>query len=317
MNTIKMHDQNGGTDFMVRVPKFKLSEVIVGASDTVHPAFIVNGKEVDEIYISKHQNTVCNGTAYSLPYQRPATNITYDAALEACRRKGEGWHLMSNAEWAAIALWCLKNGTIPRGNTNSGKHHIEKDERGLTYDGCDVLTGTGPAKWAHDHTEDGIYDLVGNVWEWVSGLRTFNGEFHIIPDNNAALNLDISKNSPEWQGTGYGYTMRECNETADDKFTLVEAKDLERGWNSTMFHELNSDVQTPELLTALGLAPMTLDELGCVWIDNNGERIPLRGGCWSNESVACVFALILLFTRSLARTAFGFRSAFVNLKSAD
>jgi hypothetical protein len=313
MNTIKMHDQNGGTDFMVRVPKFKLSEVIAGASDTVHPAFIVNGKEVDEIYISKYQNTVCNGTAYSLPYQRPAANITYDAALEACRRKGEGWHLMSNAEWAAIALWCLKNGTVPRGNTNRGKHHVETDERGLTYDGYDILTGTGPAKWAHDHTEDGIYDLVGNVWEWVSGLRVLDGKIQIIPDNNA-VTADHSKGSSAWENLGNSYRIDE------DGITLTTDDDITKKYKGCYFKELRADcgiVQGDERLQALGLIQTTEDDVGYFWVDNNGERIPLRGGSWNDESSAGVFALGLSSTRSGASAAIGFRSAFVNLKSAD
>ena len=147
MNTVKMRDRNGGTDFMVRIPKFKLSDVLDGASDTVHPAFIVGGKEVDEIYISKYQNSIHNRLPYSLPYslpfQKAATCISYADAVRACALKGKGWHLMSNAEWAAIALWCLKNGTLPHGNTQQGAYHADMDERGIVYDGGFCFTGSG------------------------------------------------------------------------------------------------------------------------------------------------------------------------------
>jgi hypothetical protein len=313
MNTEKWTDKNGGTDYMVRVPKFRLCEVIDGASDNVHPAFIVGGKEVDAIYISKYQSAVYNGIPYSLPYQKPAVSVTFDEALKLCEDKGEGWHLMSNAERAAIALWCLKNGTLPHGDTAGGKYHADKSERGLTYDGYDALTGSGPATWTHDHTEDGIYDLAGGLWEWTSGLRTLDGKVQIIPDNNAALNVDMSRESKEWQDTGYGFTLREDAETSDDRLTLVGADDIESGWNSTLFAEFNADVEVPELFKALGLFPTTKADAGRVWIDNSGERLPYRGGNWHRAASAGVFALSINSARSNATTTgLGFRAAFVN-----
>jgi hypothetical protein len=44
-------DDKGLPSVMVRIPKFKISDVIAGGSDSTHPAFIVNGNEVPEIYI--------------------------------------------------------------------------------------------------------------------------------------------------------------------------------------------------------------------------------------------------------------------------
>lgn len=39
--------------------------------------------------------------------------------------KGAGWHEISNAEWAAVALWCHKHGCEPKGNNNYGKDSSE------------------------------------------------------------------------------------------------------------------------------------------------------------------------------------------------
>jgi hypothetical protein len=50
---------------MVYIPKFKMSDVIDGAGDSTHPAFIVNGVEKDGIYISKYQNVAYNNRASS------------------------------------------------------------------------------------------------------------------------------------------------------------------------------------------------------------------------------------------------------------
>ena len=48
-----IYDNAGRPSIMVPVPKFNLSEVIAGAPDTPHPAFMVGGKEINEVWISK------------------------------------------------------------------------------------------------------------------------------------------------------------------------------------------------------------------------------------------------------------------------
>lgn len=60
------------------------------------------------------------GRAYSLPDQCPRNFISYDEALECCQAKGPGWHLMTNYEWAGIALWSRARGLVPRGNNSNG-----------------------------------------------------------------------------------------------------------------------------------------------------------------------------------------------------
>lgn len=266
-NTIKM-----GHDYMVRVPKFKISDVIPGGSDAVHPAFIVNGKEVDAIYISKYQNIVMDGIAYSLPYQKPAVNIDYTAATQACERKGAGWHLMSNAEWAAIALWCKANGTIPHGNTLWGKYYYNPNERGFCFDGSKTLTGSGPDTWSHDHTSDGIFDLVGNVWEMVSGIRVTNGRLQVIKDNDVAAGVDMAPTSKAWKDLG-------CNYRVDDN-GITLTKKVGSDWGGCKFKSLTSEIEVPEQLKALALYPVD-DNIGddYFWIDNEeDERIVYRGG---------------------------------------
>lgn len=177
-NNKLIYDDKGIPSVMVYVPKFKMSDVIDGAGDSTHPAFIVNGKEVPGIWISKYQNIVNNGRAYSLPGQDPTVNITWDTARGYCESKGKGWHMMTKAEWAAIMLWCKKNGFQPWGNNNYGKDSRETLQQAIpaTY-GSDgkinhVLTGTGPLTWSHNKQLDGIWDLNGNVSEWTGALRT-------------------------------------------------------------------------------------------------------------------------------------------------
>ena len=52
-----LYDDLEKESIMVRIPKFRLSEVIDGAPDLIHPAFLVDGKEKECIYISKYQSS--------------------------------------------------------------------------------------------------------------------------------------------------------------------------------------------------------------------------------------------------------------------
>lgn len=206
-NTV-LYDDKGNPSIMVEIPKFKIKDVIDGGSDAVHPAFIINGVEKESLFIGKYQACVHDNRLYSLPGQDPANYINFDTALKNGYNKGDGWHLMSNAEFAAISLWCKKNGFMPRGNNNYGCDHSATHEKGKAthYNNADTkqigrcATGSGPASWSHDGTPDGIFDLNGNVWEWNSGMRLMNGEIQIIENNNAAiLNADHSVNSALWK----------------------------------------------------------------------------------------------------------------------
>lgn len=288
----------GKPSVMVKIPKFKISDVIEGGSDTVHPAFLVGGKEIDCIYVSKYQNVVVNGHAYSLPLQKPTVNITYDEAASACEKNGSGWHLMSNAEWAAIALWSLRNGTLPHGNTASGHDRLHPDEMGIPADGYTALTGSGPDTWSHDHTNDGIFDLTGNIWEWVSGLRLMDGEIQM-------------QDGESWKPVLIDGKAAKYAESEDGvKLTTGEAG----GWNGCRFSEVETDLEVPETLKALALFPLSeVKSSDYFWIDGDGERLPLRGGHWSDGSDAGVFSLNLSDHRAYSGDNIGFRSAFVQL----
>ena len=322
-NNVLMYDDLGDPSVMVRIPKFKIGEVIDGGGDGTHPAFIVNGKELDCIYISKYQNVVNNGRAYSLPMQDPAAgNINFDNAQQYCKQKGPGWHLMTNAEWAAVALWCKKNGFMPNGNNSYGKDSTEGSlpQKALaTYrNGSQIYrtaTGSGPASWYHDNTGAGIADLNGNVWEWCGGMRLVDGEIQIIPNNDAA-----DWNNPQTAASTLWRAIKPDG-------TLVApgtAGTLHYGtaWSNTPFANITT---TPAatgagltLLESLGLIPHAGSTAAnynndAVWAALTGERCPLRGGCWNDGASAGVFALYLHYARSNVGTTIGFRAAFCSL----
>lgn len=342
-NNVLLYDEVGDPSVMVRIPKFKISDVITGGSDSTHPAFIVNGVEKDSIYISKYQNIVNNGRAYSLPMQDPAVSLNFDQAWGYCKAKGPGWHLMTNAEWAAVALWCKKNGFMPKGNNNYGKDTTEgalPQKALMTYSDngsriCRTATGSGFKSWYHDNTESGIADLNGNVWEWSSGLRLNGGEIQILPNNDAAdWNNPVTAASSLWKaimpdgslvapGTAgtlkWDYTTTPAAATASIQLSTTvdfpQSNDTPYGYKEFQTLTAKAGVSVPMLLKALGLFPADVDgyEGDRFWFRNNGERLPRRGGYWSDAANAGVFALYLSYARSIVHSYVGFRAAFCSL----
>lgn len=186
-----IYDDTGMPSIMVGVPKMKYSDIITGGTDEVLPFWIVEGEEKDTIWVSKFQNIVENDRAYSLGMKLPKNYITYDVALAACRKKGNGWHLNQTGVFACLNLLSQKMGTVPHGNTNYGKDHYHTYEKGIQPQGeaNRTLTGSGQPTWYHNHDTSGIADLNGNVWEWTGGLRLMDGEIQIIPYGNC-MKLD-------------------------------------------------------------------------------------------------------------------------------
>lgn len=275
----------------------------------------LRGRKVSEYLISKYPNTLINGAPHSLPFQKPAVDINHDKAIELCEAKGPGWHLITNDEWAALALWSWEHDTLPTGNTNSGKSHSHPEQSGTTYENSygKTLTGSGPVAWNHDRTAEGVSDMCGNVWEHVGGIRFLNGQVQVIPNNGAAAGADQSKDSKEWEaihtpdGDPVYFNPREGQIFVEP--TEAEDKD----YDGVRFVELEPrSLDIPEQLNKLGLFPPTgyeSDEY--FWIDNEGERCVYRGGDWSGGADAGVFSLGGGHSRAGSNTALGFRSAYV------
>ncbi len=338
-NTVKFDDM-GLPSILVRIPLFFNVDIMAGGSNVPHPMFVINGAQIPEVFISKYQNIVMNDRAYSLPYKDPKVSLNFDNAKLYSQNKGAGWHLMTNAEWAGIALWTKKNNTMPRGNNNYGSDYSAAHERGVqTYfdSGANktgrVATGSGPASWAHDNTNEGIFDLNGNVWEWVGGLRLNNGEIQVIPNNDAAQAVDQTAASALWKailpdgsivapGTAgtlkLDYTAAPTAGTGNiqvsDTIAYPQADDTPYGSKTFETLTAKAGVNIPEILKALGMFPLDASHGGDLFqFRNNGERLPIRGGGWINTSGAGVFYVTLNNPRSFVSTSVGFRSAFVNL----
>jgi hypothetical protein len=296
-NNVVIFDDRGIPSIMCRFVRPKDTEEV--------PAMfrLGNGVIADTIYISKYPNKVIDGRAYSLPMVDPTVYVDFDEAVEACRAKGKGWHLMTAVEYEYLLNQSRAKGTMPHGNTNWGKDYYHKEECGIT-DGCGAgrtLTGSGPVTWNHDHTEHGVSDLNGLVWEWLAGERIKDSVIEYIEDNRAAVyECDLSADSKEWQQarTSRGLVTVRVENGEITITDTVTADDYEPEYDGTRIEDLKVDLaEIPQVLRDIGIVPENRTEeenKTYVYFDTTeGEYLPLRGSAFHKSSLSGPSALDL------------------------
>ncbi|MBR6849991.1 MAG: hypothetical protein IKM88_07140 [Lachnospiraceae bacterium] len=316
-DVVAIYDNAGIPSFMHRFRKVTNKELFGGA-DKTHPAFIIGGEEYDEIFISVYENTMINGKPYSLPFQKPAVNITIEDFAAACFSKGEGWHCMTAAEWGLLANLSLKNGTLPNGNTNYGKYNADENETGETYGGGKTLTGSGPATWTHNHKPTGVHDLCGNIYEFCRGMRIKNGVLYAAENNDAALpETDLSENGNGWREIkdNKGSALRVSVDEEEGEIEIDGDERYSEGYLGRRWKDISvyTDSEQMKELAMYAGEP----DVFC-WIDSTeGEYILIRGGVWYFGAGAGVFYSDLHDARSSSRDSFGGRSAYFKKHSTQ
>jgi hypothetical protein len=345
-NNALKYDDKEAPSIMVYIPKMRICDVLSSTDTSALPAFRVNGKEIDGFWFGKYQTIHRNGRAYSMPGEDPANLADLDTFVTYARAKGDHWHEATAAEWAAIALWCHKNGCEPYGNNSYGRDSRESVYKAIPSCSKDssgriqrVATGTGPVTWSHDGTLEGIWDMNGNVWEWLTGLRLVYGELQIIEDNNAAdPTADLSATSTAWKAidaatgklvTPDGNGMTSGTVKLDWKngvWTYTTTVSTKTSSGCT-FKSVTCDGTVGDaaklLLQTLAMLPdasLTGDGIDTAYGDdyfyantNEAERWLFRGGNWLSGGSAGLFCSNLSSPRSYVYGALGGRSALVEL----
>ena len=335
-----LYDDKGLPSVMVEIPQMKMSDLISGGDNSVHPAFIVNGEEKESIFISKYQNCVHEERAYSLPAMVPEHSLTFDTARQYCANKGPGWHLMTAAEYSLIALICHKAGFFPLGNNQYGKDYSESSPSGVaasTEEGTGrtmhIYTGTGSLSYSHNNARDGIFDVNGNVSEWTAGKRMVCGEIQLIPDNDAADNstpqtasavswkaIDATTGefvTPDGSGTTANtIKINAANETPQwNTEVLVQAEDFYTQFKDLTCASSISSAAKNILFKYLLLPTDSNWGKERHFFDNiSTERLFASGGNFvqtTGSGVACSSGA--MGDRTFTAPRFGFRSAYVSL----
>lgn len=301
---VVIYDKNGLPNMMLKLentaPKKELAD----------PVFIVKGVEYDSVYLSRFLNSAAKDQVVSLPFRDPLASISMDEAVAGIRRKGEGWHLLTNCEWQYI-----KDTTRPgtHGNTSCGIYHADNAESGIISKYGRTETGSGPASWFHNgDPESGIADTIGNVWKIVSGIRLKNGKLQYMPDNDAAApDADLSKNSTEFLEVLVDGCLVKIG--LGENGMMITTGEVE-GWDYVERGDVCTDLKTdPDILKELGIiTDDTESETEIFAADAElDEAICYVGGSCNSTSTAGSSALSLLHPRSYVLTSVGFFSALL------
>ena len=160
-------------------------------------------------------------------------------------------------------------------------------------------------------------------------MRLVDGEIQVIPYGNAMNDIysgaqDIqAADSTAWKALdkngnfvapGTAGTLKLDFQLIAE--ALAHKQTVESPYADKAFWSVaaKSGLTVPARLKALGLMPdgdaASYDSRGHLWMRNLGERLPLRGGYWSNGARAGAFSLDLLNPRSHVAASLGFRAAF-------
>ena len=133
-----------------------------------------------------------------------------------------------------------------------------------------------------------------------------DGVIEVIPDNNAAADIDMSKDSDKWVALMKdGKPIRINAEDGGLKFTTEESG---MDYDGCEWGDAEFEFDATEQMKELALYPGEPEAY--LYADTEGERLPIAGGYWNGGAYAGVFHLGLYSARSDSHGYVGFRSAF-------
>lgn len=268
-------------------------------------AFTVGGKSVSRILVGKYECAKRNNHLCTVPLEMPAVYMTFDSAVRMAHEKGLGYHLMTISEWAMLCA---------RASVSSG--YVSESQP--------TVTGSGGWAYAHNERWTGVWDLAGNVREWLSGYRTVNGEIQIIPDNDAAaaeadelgetstlwraISADGKLVEPGTAGTLKWSTVKSGTSTYTYLDTATTVEDSNRYMRLENV-KVGGDVgQTAlDLLEQYGIRPGMTGMLG---YNTGGIRIAAAGGCILDTS-AQARVLYGVYTQGMVSSYVGERLCYI------
>ena len=230
---------------MVYIPKFR---VPAGLWDS--GAFPAQDMQLGGFFIDKYQAShkaathnsagIAGGAtvaadsttdvAVSLPGRVPWADVTHPNAKQACANRkinGVACHLVTMKEWATVAFLAKFLGHDIRGNNSWGRDYRDTnvhentgfvDATLASHNASNsqaisrILTGTGPVSYSHNGMANGVFDIVGNVYEWidfqiVTGVYTHSKKSRVndadgITASDTTITVDSMEAGETWPASG-------------------------------------------------------------------------------------------------------------------
>jgi formylglycine-generating enzyme required for sulfatase activity len=188
---------------MILIPD---GEVIYNNISVFVPAFYIDKYEISIADYQKFDPSYMPPSRFNHP-DMPATNISYEMAEKYARSIGK--RLPTEVEWIRAA----------RGSTNydyafGDRFNINKSRVGLNWESGPTAVGS------YDSNELGVYDMTGNVWEWVSTN-------YINPKQSAGRNHFILKG-------GSWYYSQENSKIDNIRVERFDFKSIDIGFRCVM-----------------------------------------------------------------------------------
>lgn len=334
-----IYSAKGQPNFMYQICRTDLAE-------PYHPAFVVNDRVIDAFFYACYPGSLNDGELLSQPGKIPACHLNLQEFQLLAQQTGAGFHLSSNAEWAALMHNIHQQNFLPDGNTDYGRSLRHPQESAARIDGrlagdtageANSYTGSSHLGWYHNNQLTGIQDLCGNLWEWQSGVRLLAGEIQLIKNNDISelpvndllqwqavdmltgqLTVPGSPNTAKYDspadiqngnaGTPLLSTqIRHYNGAPDDQ-------GYPPGLLDGPFHSMKTadNAAVPQILQLNGLAPFAeRPETDQIYLRNYGERALMRGGAWYSQEFAGISAFCLSHTALHRSATVGGRTAWI------
>lgn len=220
------------------------------------------------------------GSAYN---QNPYVSITQAQAKASCLAAGK--HLATSYEWYLAAQGTPDYESADPAN-DSEECNIWSNSKPseATWVTTNEATKTGTA--ARCKSDYGVYDMIGNVWEWTADTAYWNMDYPVATS-----------------GTVY---VKGREITGNQYIAGVDDYGIPNAWNAGAQSAFNEDYNWDGGVDgAYGISD--------IFSSGSGEGRPisgfLRGGTWSTGAAAGGFTLNLNDAPSAAGASFGFRCA--------